>query len=265
MVYIASSFDADEILCNVPAHCIRANLKDKKFVSDLNSEEGIVDANDNGLPIKFVLLGFVPFFGNLGMRQGEEFLRIAFIGLEPKHRLLPPRCVSTLMISGKSSQKSFYTYFQELHNNRINCSQVITAVKFAGRSFTEKDPLTGADKGKINYNVLEFNDLEPKTDEEMKLVADITSWMAGDGVTKITSVLKAHISGANLIELPMGEDHDALKREFIAKFPPNKEAFNSPQAALPAAATPVQSAAVEDDTTSVRLTKEQAKSLGLDV
>jgi hypothetical protein len=261
MVYIASNFEADEIICNVPAHALRVNLKDKKWVSDINSEEGIVDQNDNGIPISFVLLGFIPFFGNLGMRNGEEFIRIAFIGVHPEHRLLPKRCVATAIISGKSSQRSFITYFQELANNRINCSRVITQSKFVGKSFTEKDPVTGADKGKINYNVLEFNDNQPKTPGEIKLIEDISEWMETKGPELLPSVLRSHISGANLIELPLGTDHAALKSAFLKEFPPQLEGSQ------PEGQTPALLPADKEEPSkgkAVTLTEEQAKALGID-
>ena len=112
MVFIAGKFSEDEILANVPPHTLRIDLQARRWKSDVDSDSAIIDANDNGIPIEFILLGFTPYFGNLGMRNQEEFMRIAFIGVTPKHRLLPPRCVTTAMISGKSSQKNFISYFQ---------------------------------------------------------------------------------------------------------------------------------------------------------
>ena len=123
---VAGQFSADEILCNVPPHTLRIDLQARRWKSDVDPDSAIVDRNDNGIPIEFVLLGFTPYFGNLGMRNQEEFLRIAYIGVSPNHRLLPPRCVTTSMISGKSSQKNFIAYFQTLYNNRINCASVVT-------------------------------------------------------------------------------------------------------------------------------------------
>ena len=104
MPYIAGKFDADEILCQVPPHTLRVDLQARRWKSDNDPDSAITDNNDNGIPIEFVLVGFTPFFGNLGMRNHEEFIRIAYIGVSPTHRLLPKRCVSTSIISGKSSQ-----------------------------------------------------------------------------------------------------------------------------------------------------------------
>ena len=158
MVFIAGKFAADEILCQVPPHCLRIDLQARRWKSDNDPDSAITDANDNGIPIEFILLGFTPYFGNLGMRNHEEFIRIAYIGVSPSHRLLPPRCVSTTIISGKSSQKNFISYFQTLYNNRINVAEVITSTKFVTKSFNERDPISGADGAKINFNAVEFKD-----------------------------------------------------------------------------------------------------------
>jgi hypothetical protein len=215
MVFIAGDFEASEILCNLPPHTLRVNLQSRRWFSDVDSEQAITDSNDNGIPIEFVLLGFTPFFGNLGMRTTEEFIRIAYIGVTPKHRLLPPRCVTTTIISGKTSQKNFIGYFQNLFNNRINCASVITSTKFVQKSFNEKDPTTGMDGNKINYNCIEFNDRPPASKDETVLLEDISKWLSSNTDT-LTSALRSHIPGSNLVELPFGEDHKAIKDQFIA-------------------------------------------------
>jgi len=110
-MFIAGDFSESEILCNIPPHTLRIDLQARRWKSDVDPDNAIVDRNDNGIPIEFILIGFTPYFGNLGMRNQEEFLRIAYIGVSPNHRLLPPRCVTTSMISGKSSQKNFISYF----------------------------------------------------------------------------------------------------------------------------------------------------------
>ena len=101
MPFVASSFAADEILCNLPPHTLRIDLQARRWKSDVDPDSAITDSNDNGIPIEFVLLGFTPFFGNLGMRNQEEFIRMAYVGVSPKHRLLPPRCVTTTIIGAK--------------------------------------------------------------------------------------------------------------------------------------------------------------------
>jgi len=93
MVFIAGKFSADEILCQIPPHTLRIDLQARRWKSDTDSEAAITDSNDNGIPIEFILLGFTPYFGNLGMRSHEEFIRISYIAVTPSHRLLPPRCV----------------------------------------------------------------------------------------------------------------------------------------------------------------------------
>jgi hypothetical protein len=182
-MYIAGEFSESEILCNIPPHTLRIDLQARRWKSDVDPDSAIVDRNDNGIPIEFILLGFSPFYGNLGMRQGEEFLRIAYIGVTPKHRLLPPRCVTTSIISGKSSQKNFISYFQNLYNNRINVGTVVTTTKFETRSFNERDPMTGADGAKINYNALAFADRPPQNDEEEQLIKDIGEWLKNGGAS----------------------------------------------------------------------------------
>ena len=219
MPYIAGKFDADEILCQVPPHTIRVDLQARRWKSDNDPDSAIVDGNDNGIPIEFVLLGFTPFFGNLGMRSHEEFIRIAYIGVSPTHRLLPKRCVSTSVISGKSSQKNFISYFHTLYNNRINVAEVVTSTRFLQKSFNETDPTTGDDKGKINYNVIEFKDRPVEGKEEEQLVIDVEKWLEGPGGELVAAALKSSISGSNLIELPIGEDIAALKEAFIQAHP----------------------------------------------
>jgi hypothetical protein len=272
MVFIAGQFSADEILCNVPPHTLRIDLQARRWKSDVAPDSAIVDKNDNGIPIEFILLGFTPYFGNLGLRNQEEFLRIAYIGVSPNHRLLPPRCVTTSMISGKSSQKNFLSYFQTLYNNRINCASVITASKFVTRSFNERDPVTGADGAKINFNALEFSDRPAANDEEKDLIADVNDWLLNKGTPLITAALKSHIPGSDLVELPLGSDHTEIKAQFAAtrQAPPERSlpSANTPERALkaspvvdnPEASSPPRAKAVK----SLELTEEQAKALGLE-
>lgn len=261
-MFIAGEFSESEILCNVPPHTLRVDLQARRFKSDVDSESAIVDRNDNGIPIEFILIGFTPFFGNLGMRKEEEFLRIAYIGVTPKHRLLPPRCVTTTVISGKSSQKNFIAYFQNLYNNRINCASVITSTKFETRSFNERDPMTGADGAKINYNALAFNDRPAQSEEEEALIKDVKTWLAAQGAELASNALKSVIPGSDLIELPLGEDHAALKRAFqAARSIPSTEMLASagdPKALAAAGSEPPPASK------KVELTPEQAKKLGID-
>ena len=242
MVFIAGKFSADEILCQIPPHTLRIDLQARRWKSDTDPESAITDSNDNGIPIEFILLGFVPFYGNLGMRDHEEFIRISYIGVSPNHRLLPPRCVSTSIISGKSSQKNFISYFQTLYNNRINVGEVITSTKFVQKSFNERDPMTGADGAKINYNALEFRDRPASNEEETKLIADISAWLEGDGGELVSSALRSNISGAHLVELPLGEDHAKIKAAFDEAHPKQLDGTTSktPQS-LPSATTAVPS------------------------
>lgn len=270
MVFIAGNFEADEILCNVPPHTLRIDLQARRWKSDVDSESAIVDANDNGIPIELILLGFTPYFGNLGMRNGEEFIRIAYIGVTPKHRLLPPRCVTTTIISGKSSQKNFISYFQNLYNNRINCAGVVTSTKFVTKSFSERDPMTGQDGNKINYNALEFKDRPAANEEETQLITDVGTWLKERGAEMMPAVLRSHIPGSNLVELPLGTDHSEIKREFLAAHPQGEQvsiaaAKNTPRLASaeveksdpPEVPTKAPKRAVE-------LTAEQAEKLGID-
>ncbi len=272
MVFIAGQFSADEILCNLPPHTLRIDLQARRWKSDVDPDSAIVDRNDNGIPIEFILLGFTPFFGNLGLRNHEEFIRIAYIGVTPNHRLLPPRCVTTSMISGKSSQKNFISYFQTLYNNRINCASVITSSKFVTRSFNERDPLTGADGAKINFNALEFTDRPPANEEEASLITDVNDWLATTGTSLATAALKSHIPGSNLVELPLGSDHAEIKAQFAAANPRQDQ---KPLAGGYVATKSLQSAGVDDagatdeppsakPKKAVQLTEEQAKALGLE-
>jgi hypothetical protein len=271
MVFIAGQFSADEILCNVPPHTLRIDLQARRWKSDVDPDSAIVDRNDNGIPIEFVLLGFTPYFGNLGMRNQEEFLRIAYIGVSPNHRLLPPRCVTTSMISGKSSQKNFIAYFQTLYNNRINCASVVTTTKFVTRSFNERDPVTGADGAKINFNALEFADRPTANDEEKKLIEDIDVWLKDKGASFISSALKSHIPGSDLVELPLGADHAQIKAEFAATRP---AVGDKSLPSSPAPTKSLKSAAVSDVSETheespqpkkaVQLTEDQAKALGIE-
>ena len=235
MVFIAGKFDADEILCQVPPHTLRIDLQARRWKSDNDPEAAITDSNDNGIPIEIILLGFTPYFGNLGMRTHEEFIRIAYIGVTPSHRLLPPRCVCTSIISGKSSQKNFISYFQTLYNNRINVGEVVTSTKFVQRSFNERDPVTGADGAKINYNVVEFKDRPAQNDDEEQLIKDVSTWLDGQGEL-VASALRSCIPGSNLVELPLGEDHAAIKDSFIEAHPKQLEGAPQGLASLPAGA-----------------------------
>ena len=274
MVFIAGKFAADEILCQVPPHTLRIDLQQRRWKSDNDPDQAITDSNDNGIPIEFVLLGFTPFYGNLGMRSREEFIRIAYIGVTPTHRLLPARCVSTSVISGKSSQKNFISYFQTLYNNRINVAEVVTSTKFSGRSFTQTDPTTGADTGKVNYNVLEFSDRPVAGEDEEKLIKDIADWLTADGGDLVSSALRSHISGANLVELPLGTDHAEIKAAFDEAHPVIEGSKPQGLSALPVGAgepkakSAPPSVEKEKADKPAELTKEQKEALkaaGLEV
>jgi hypothetical protein len=273
MVFIAGKFSADEILCQLPPHCLRIDLQARRWKSDTDPDSAITDANDNGIPIEFVLLGFTPFFGNLGMRSHEEFIRIAYIGVSPNHRLLPPRCVSTSIISGKSSQKNFISYFQTLYNNRINVGEVITSTKFVTKSFNERDPVTGADGAKINFNALEFKDRPANGAEETKLIQDISAWLDNDGGDLVSSALRSTIPSSNLVELPLGQDHAKLKADFVEAYPKRLEGQGGGLQALPPSAAIAGKPAEENEPPSPKkaqkkeLTEEQKEALkaaGLD-
>jgi hypothetical protein len=273
MVFIAGKFSADEILCQIPPHCLRIDLQARRWKSDNDPDAAITDANDNGIPIEFVLLGFTPFFGNLGMRSHEEFIRVAFIGVSPNHRLLPPRCVSTSIISGKSSQKNFISYFQTLYNNRINVGEVITSTKFVTKSFNERDPVTGADGAKINFNALEFKDRPANGPEETKLIQDIAVWLENDGGDLVSSALRSTIPSSNLVELPLGQDHAKLKSDFIEAYPKRLEGQGGGLQSLPPSAAIAGKPAEESEPPSPKkaqkkeLTEEQKEALkaaGLD-
>ena len=179
------------------------------------------------------------------------------------------------IISGKSSQRNFISYFQTLYNNRINVGEVITETKFVQKSFNERDPMTGADGAKINYNVLEFRDRPAQTDEEQKLIEDISNWLDAGSGDLVASALRSTISGAHLVELPLGEDHAAIKEAFMEANPKRLEG-SAPAglAALPAGAgTPGAKAetaeppAAKKATAKKELTEEQKAALqaaGLD-
>ena len=268
MPFVASSFAADEILCNLPPHTLRIDLQARRWKSDVDPDSAITDSNDNGIPIEFVLLGFTPFFGNLGMRNQEEFIRMAYVGVSPKHRLLPPRCVTTTIIGGKSSQKNFISYFQSLYNNRINVASVITSTKFVQKSFNERDPVTGADGNKINYNVIEFSDRQAENDDETKLIEDLEDYIANNGGELISQALTSHIAGSNLVELPLGEDHSAIKAKFIEANSalPSSTPAQTPSY-LPASKSSSDDKPAKSDPPSVKkkveLTPEQAEVLGI--
>lgn len=97
--------------------------------------------------------------------------------------------------------------------------------------------MTGADGAKINYNVLEFRDRPAQTDEEQKLIEDISAWLDSGSGDLVASALRSTISGAHLVELPLGEDHAAIKEAFIEANPKRLEgAAPAGLAALPAGA-----------------------------
>jgi hypothetical protein len=171
------------------------------------------------------------------------------------------------MISGKSSQKNFISYFQTLYNNRINCASVITTSKFVTKSFNERDPMTGADGAKINFNALEFSDRPAADEKEAKLIEDINAWIKGDGTNLIAAALRSHIPGANLVELPLGADHTEIKAQFAAANPSGLDrtfASVDVKASLPSAAKTEKPEPPAAGKKAVELTEEQAKALGID-
>jgi hypothetical protein len=97
--------------------------------------------------------------------------------------------------------------------------------------------MTGADGAKINYNALEFKDRPAQTDEERKLIEDIAAWLDAGSGDLVASALRSSIPGSNLVELPLGEDHGAIKEAFIEANPKRLEgAAPAGLSALPAGA-----------------------------
>ncbi len=166
-------------------------------------------------------------------------------------------------------KRIFISYFQTLYNNRINVAEVVTATKFVQRSFTQTDPVSGADVGKVNYNVLEFSDRPVNGDDEEKLVKDIATWLTGDGGELVSASLRSHISGANLVELPLGTDHEEIKNAFNEAHPKLEGSKAQGLSALPAGAGEPKAAPPEPKSDKPKeLTKEQKEALkaaGLEV
>ena len=97
--------------------------------------------------------------------------------------------------------------------------------------------MTGADGAKINYNALEFKDRPAQNDDERKLIEDVSAWLEGGAGDLVASALRSSIPGSNLVELPLGEDHAAIKEAFMEANPKRLEG-SAPAglAALPAGA-----------------------------
>ncbi len=141
---------------------------------------------------------------------------------------------------------------------------------FVTKSFSERDPMTGQDGNKINYNALEFKDRPASTDEEIQLIKDVGTWLKEKGGEMLPAALRSHIPGSNLVELPLGTDHAEIKRNFLAANPAGESASISGASDAPRLA----SAAVEkseppeiptkSNKKAVELTAEQAEKLGID-
>lgn len=134
--------------------------------------------------------------------------------------------------------------------------------------------MTGADGAKINYNALEFKDRPAQNDDERKLIDDISAWLDAGSGDLVASALRSGIPGSNLVELPLGEDHAAIKEAFMEANPKRLEG-SAPEglAALPAGAgTPGKQIESEPPTAKKtaakkELTEEQKAALqaaGLD-
>jgi len=122
--------------------------------------------------------------------------------------------------------------------------------------------MTGADGAKINFNCLDFSDRPAQNEDEEKLLKDVAEWLGSDGTKMAANALKSSIPGADLIELPLGSDHAALKAEFAAtRGQAAERTFAAP------APDPKALAAAEPPSAKpkkVELTEAQAKALGID-
>ena len=137
------------------------------------------------------------------------------------------------------------------------------------RSFNERDPVTGADGAKINFNALEFKDRPAQNELEEKLVEDVIAWLDSTGTESVVHCLKSHIPGSDLVELPLGSDHSEIKAQFAAARPQALE--GSTRMFASAKASAVEEAIVVTPEPpqpkrkkAVELTEEQAKALGVD-
>lgn len=215
-MYLATEFaPVDQpIICSIPPNDVRVNLKDRLWMKD--GDNLIVDPETgNSLNVSMILLGWRYLHGNIGLRKFQDFIDLLFVPVSPIHRHLPKGCVSRVLIAGKSSQDQFLQFWSMLYQNRISPISIVTQTKFASKTFAKKDPVTGADLETVSYSFLTFQDRKPANEHEMLLIAEISEWLkTQEGRDLTVRALSFPHSGGNLIELPQGGDHNALRAEF---------------------------------------------------
>jgi len=101
------------------------------------------------------------------------------------------------------------------------------------------------------------------------LIEDIGTWLAADGGDLVSAALRSHISGANLVELPLGSDHVEIKAAFDEAHPKLEGSKPEGLAALPAGAGDPKAAPPEPSKDKPKeLTQEQKdalKAAGLEI
>ena len=109
--------------------------------------------------------------------------------------------------------------------------------------------------------MLEFIDRPVKDDEEKALIKDINEWLESAGGDLVSNALRSHISGANLVELPLGTDHAEIKAAFDEQHPQLEGDKSGSLNSLPAGAGEPKSAPPEVSSETKELTKEQKEAL----
>ena len=108
---------------------------------------------------------FTPFYGNLECEtvKSSSGLRLLVWTLLIVCYLVD--AYQPLLSLARAVKRTSSHIFKPLQQPHQRCGSR-NSNKVRQRSFTQTDPITGADTGKVNYNVLEFVDRPVKDDEE---------------------------------------------------------------------------------------------------
>lgn len=200
-VYVPAANTSSEIQ-------LRCDMKDGlwKF-NDLP----ITDENDNGVPLAFVALGAQEFYGNIGLTEMWDWLKVILIPATKHHYLPSNPSVCSVYLRGDA--KSNYLNMAQLAPAQgFNLAQNIVVAKFGKKEKQYTDKTTG-EQGKTSTRPPVFTIRAPESAHEKALIAAIAKDLSN--IAEAAEALLSFNSGKQIFMLSGNpQDDAALKAEF---------------------------------------------------
>lgn len=171
----------------------------------------ITDENDNGIPLLFVALGAQEFYGNIGLTEMWDWLKVILVPVT-KHSYLPSNpSVCSVYIRG-DAKANYLNMAQLAPAQGFNLSQSIVVGKFGKKEKNFTDKNTG-ELGKTSTRPPVFTVRAAESADEKKVIEAISKSLAD--ISEAAEALLTFNSGKQIFMLTGDPQVDAqMKAEF---------------------------------------------------